>query len=163
MSWDAKAKAELSRWAAIPGAAITHTSVTYREVMPCNLESAVRVWHQRRFRFPLIGGLERQGTRGSWWGNLASYDQRDLKQSLTLRVVENGVEMTVNISTALQVWTIGNHVDLLLELAQVRSELTRGPVPEAGLEARAALGWRHACDYRRAARYWQPGSQPAYR
>ncbi|RYG46190.1 hypothetical protein EON79_10770 [bacterium] len=163
MSWDAEAKAELSRWAAIPASEIGPFYVSYRRTVVYRMSGVLHQWRQAGFVFQDAEGTDRVGNRGSKLGNLFSFDHRDLEQTLRLSSTPDGVEMTIRISTRFQIWTVGNHVDVLLEIAEVMAHLHRGPEPTEGRAARTDLGWRHGADWRAASRFWKPDARPAYR
>jgi hypothetical protein len=112
-------------------------------------QQAVAYWRERGFVFSEPLHAEEQiGRRGSFWGNLTSFDMSKLRATLTItRVSPTEAEFVMDVDTSMQSITEWNQAYWRLEMDIAESWLLRGDKQEAE--------WQEFDQqWRRAARLW---------
>lgn len=109
---------------------------------------AIGYWEGRRFRFEKSSGGVLEGTRGSIWGNLFSFDMSKLRTRLVIReTTQNVIESVLDIDIQFQVVTDYNMLYWMLELETFETALLEGDYQEGRwdrfrkADRRAAWSW----------------------
>lgn len=101
--------------------------------------------------------------RGSWIGNLFSFDAQNLKATALLKASNSAIVLSMEVDTTGQIITIWNYISLQAELADFGESVVTGEVcHRLRRQFSKECGARMYYDWTRASNYWSLRRQKTF-